>query len=309
LAKQKKEKHFFSYTKSVMKATTQSIKRNSLMSFASVISVVAALLILGLFLIFTLNLQYITEHIEDALQLKVFMTEEFNPDDAQTVITEFEKNENVAAVSFESKDVALENFSESLDDYSGLLEGYDANNNPLNDAFIVQVKDPAQMMQLKEDLEARTDLKVSYVKYGEEYVDALMSFSHFSNVFSGVVMIVLSIISFFIIYNTIKLTCFARRREIRIMKYIGASNWYVRTPFILEGTFLGVAGSAAAVLIIRTIYYYGVVYVNNSVYIPMNSSLMPPNEVMLPVFIFFLVYGVLIGVFGSIFSIRKYLEV
>jgi len=309
LAKQKKEKHFFSYTKSVIKATTQSIKRNSLMSFASVISVVAALLILGLFLIFTLNLQYITEHIEEALELKVFMTDEFNPDDAQTVISELEKNENVAAVSFESKDVALSSFSESLDDYSGLLDGYDASNNPLNDAFIVQVKDPAQMMQLKEDLEARTDLKVSYVKYGEEYVDALMSFSHFSNVFSGVVMIVLSIISFFIIYNTIKLTCFARRREIRIMKYIGASNWYVRTPFILEGTFLGVAGSVAAVLIIRTIYYYGVVYVNNSVYIPMNSSLMPPNEVMLPVFIFFLVYGVLIGVFGSIFSIRKYLEV
>ena len=309
MAKQKKEKHFFSYTKSVIKATTQSIKRNSLMSFASVISVVAALLILGLFLIFTLNLQYITEHIEEALELKVFMTDEFNPDDAQTVISELEKNENVAAVSFESKDVALSSFSESLDDYSGLLDGYDASNNPLNDAFIVQVKDPAQMMQLKEDLEARTDLKVSYVKYGEEYVDALMSFSHFSNVFSGVVMIVLSIISFFIIYNTIKLTCFARRREIRIMKYIGASNWYVRTPFILEGTFLGVAGSVAAVLIIRTIYYYGVVYVNNSVYIPMNSSLMPPNEVMLPVFIFFLVYGVLIGVFGSIFSIRKYLEV
>ena len=309
MVKHKKEKHFFSYTKSVIKATTQSIKRNSLMSFASIISVVAALLILGLFLIFTLNLQYITEHIEEALQLKVFMTEDFNADDAQTVISELEKIPNVDGVTFESKTEALDQFSASLEDYSGLLEGYNDSNNPMSDAFIVQVKDPAQMMQLKEDIEARTDLKISYVKYGEEYVDALMKFSQFSNIFSGVVMIVLSIVSFFIIYNTIKLTCFARRREIRIMKYIGASNWYVRMPFILEGTFLGVAGSAAAVLIIRTIYYYGVVYVNNSVYIPMNSSLMPPNEVMLPIFTFFLVYGVLIGVFGSIFSIRKYLEV
>ncbi|MEF9917801.1 MAG: permease-like cell division protein FtsX [Eubacterium sp.] len=304
----KKEHHFFPMLTSIFRETAQSIERNNLMSIASILSVVAALIILGIFVIFTVNLQHITTNLESALELKVFMKMTYNEEQKLAVEQKLLSNEKVRGVTFESKDEALEKFSNSLEDYSGLLKGYDSNNNPMSSSFVVQVNNPDDMNAVKAFAEGLKDQGVDYVKYGEEYVDALVSFSKFSNILCLVILGVLSVISIFIIYNTIKLTCFARRREIRVMKYVGATDWYIRMPFILEGTFLGSMGALVAMLLIRTGYYYIIAYVGNSVYIPMNSELVSPSAIMGPIFIFCLIYGVIIGAFGSLFSIRKFLD-
>ncbi|MEG0379074.1 MAG: permease-like cell division protein FtsX [Eubacterium sp.] len=308
MGSRKKENHFFPIFKSIFRDTAQSIERNNLMSVASILSVVAALIILGIFVIFTVNLQHITTNVESALELKVFMKNGYTDEQVKAVEQALLGNENIKGVTFESKDEALEKFSSSLEDYSGLLKGYDSSNNPMASSFVVQINNPEDMAKVKIFAEGLSDKGVDYVKYGEEYVDALVSFSKFSNIFSIVILGVLSVISIFIIYNTIKLTCFARRREIRVMKYVGATDWYIRMPFILEGTFLGGMGAIVAMLIIRTGYYYIIAYVGNSVYIPMNSDLVAPSVIMGPIFLFCLIYGIIIGAFGSLFSIRKFLD-
>ena len=309
MAKKKKEHRFFPMLRSVFRDTAQSIERNNLMSVVSILSVVAALIILGIFVIFSMNLEHITENVESALELRVFLKEDYTEAQKNDIEKTLKENSMVTGVTFESKDEALEKFSSSLEDYSGLLKGYDQSNNPMASSFVVQVDQPEHLETVMADIEAMGDKGVDYVKYGEEFVDFLASFTRFSRTFCIVIMAVLSVISLFIIYNTIKLTCFARRREIRVMKYVGATDWYIRMPFILEGTFLGALGALVALLIIRAGYYYVIAYVNNNVYMPMNSDLVAPSAIMLPLVVFCAVYGVVIGAFGSLFSIRKFLDV
>lgn len=304
----KKEFQFFSFMKSVFRDTTQSIEHNNLMSMASVLSVVAALIILGIFVIFSVNLEQVTKNVESALELKVFLKSNITAEQQAALGQKLDDNEYVTQVTYKSADEALTEFSESLEGYSGLLSGYNSSNNPMQSSFVIKVSDPEKIQDIKTYAEGLTKEGVDYVKYGEEYVDALVGFSKFSNIFCIVMLVVLTLVSIFIIYNTIKLTCFARRREIRVMRYVGAADWYIRMPFVLEGTFLGAIGALAAMLMIRTGYYFIIAYVNHSVYIPMDTALVSPSVLMGPISLFCICYGVIIGASGSLFSIRKFLD-
>ncbi|MDD4507545.1 MAG: permease-like cell division protein FtsX [Eubacteriaceae bacterium] len=309
MGKKQKESHFFSFLKSIVRDTTQSIERNNVMSVASILSIVAALIILGIFVIFSVNLEHITTNVESALELKVYMKSGTTQEQVDTVSDKLRTHQNVSEVTFVSADQALNDFSSSLQGYSGLLSGYNSSNNPMAASFDVKISDAGQIGEVKNYASSLTADGVDYVKYGEEYVNALVSFSHFTNIFCGVLIVILSVVSLFIIYNTIKLTCFARRREIRVMRYVGAPNWYIRVPFVLEGTLLGCLGALVAVLLIRTGYYYLIAYVQHSVYLPMNSDLVAPGTLMSQISLFCVLYGVIIGSIGSLFSMRKFLDV
>lgn len=311
----KRENRTFHLFLSVFKNTGKSIQNNQLMGVASVLSVGAALIILGMFILLSMNMTHITETMESELELKVFLKEAYTEAEKKEVETALKEHEMVQEVKFESKQEAFKGFSDSLKDHSGLLKGYDENNNPLAASFVVKIDKPTSisnteaMETIKTYAESLADKGVDYVKYGEEYVNAMAIISSSSKMLSLVVMVILSLISVFLIYNTIKLTCVARNREIRVMKYVGASDSYIRLPFILEGTLLGLFGALMAILFIRTGYFYLIAYSNNIIYLPMNSSLLPPGEVMLPITVFSLLYGTLIGAFGSLFSIRRFLNV
>ena len=304
-----REIQFFSYMKSIFRDTSLSVEQNSMMGMASILSVVASLIILGIFVIFSINLDQITQSVEEALELKVFVKKDITQEELETLEMTLASNGDVASVRFESADEALANFSESLDDYSALLNGYDSENNPMTPSFIIKAVNPDKLHTVKNFAASLKDEGVEQVKYGEEYVDMLMTFSQFSSIFSVVMGIILTGVSVFIIYNTIKLTCFARRREIRVMRYVGASDWYIRFPFFLEGAFLGVMGALVAMLLIRTSYLFMIAYVDQSVYIPMDTTLVAPNTLMGPISLFCIVYGIVIGASGSLFSIRKFLDV
>lgn len=308
MGRRKREHRFLSMLRSTVRDAAQSIERNNLMSVASILSVVAALIILGIFVVFTMNLQHITKAVESSLELRVYLQTGYTEEQKQEVETALKADPNVEGISFESADEALTKFSDSLEGYSGLLSGYNSSNNPMQASFIVQVNSATSLESVREYAEGLKDIGVDEVKYGEEMVNALISFSKFSNTMCIAVLVVLTVISFFIIYNTIKLTCFARRREIRVMRYVGATNWYIRMPFIMEGTFLGCIGAVVALLIIRTGYYYLIGYITNTVSLPMNSDLVAPTAIMGPMLIFCLAYGIVVGGFGSLFSIRKFLD-
>ena len=295
--------------KNVVRDTMKSIERNNLMSAASVLSVIAALIILGIFLILTINVQEVTKDVESKLELKIFLQSEFTDTQKETIEQALEKSDLIESVSFESAEEALEKFTVSLEDYAPLLSGYNSENNPMPASFVVRVTDPDDMEEVQSLAMSFEGQGVEYVRYGQEYVEALVSFNKFTNTLSIVVLVVLSMISIFIIYNTIKLTVFARRREIGIMKYVGATNAYIRAPFILEGTLLGLIGAIVAFLIIPITYYYVLGLVGGNLFLPVDASLASPEAVMGQLIFFFLLYGGFIGAIGSVFAIRKFLDV
>ncbi|MDO9492937.1 permease-like cell division protein FtsX [Acetobacterium sp.] len=295
--------------RNVVRDTMKSIERNNLMSAASVLSVIAALIILGIFLILTINVQEVTKDVESKLELKIFLQSDFTDTQKETIQQALKKSDLIENVTFESAEEALEKFTVSLEDYAPLLSGYNSENNPMPASFVVRVTDPNDMEEVQTLAMSFKNQGVEYVRYGQEYVEALVNFNKFTNTLSIVVLVVLSMISIFIIYNTIKLTVFARRREIGIMKYVGATNAYIRAPFILEGTVLGLMGAIVAFLIIRITYYYILGLVGGNLFLPVDATLASPDAVMGQLIFFFLIYGGFIGAVGSIFAIRKFLDV
>ena len=264
--------HFGAYLKSIFRDTSRSIRRNKLMSVASVLSIGAALIILGIFVIFSSNLSHITQNVESALELKVYVQSNLSQDQVNRLNEKLSNHQNVTKVTYVSAEQALQDFSKSLGDYSGLLSGYNSSNNPMPASFNLKISSADKINTVKKYAESLKADGVTEVKYGEEYVDALVSFSHFSNIFSMVLIVVLSVVSVFIIYNTIKLTCFARRKEIRVMRYVGATDWFIRSPFVLEGTVLGAIGAIVALAIVWGGYRAAIAYVARSVYLPMHSD-------------------------------------
>jgi len=275
------------------------------MSAASVISVVAALVILGIFLLLALNVQHITEDMEDQLELKVFLEKDLPQSEIEAVGSRFEEHENVTSVAFESKEDALDNMYEDLEEYQGILDGL-SEDNPLPQSYILRVDEGTNIEAVSafaSEVEG-----VERVNYGENYVDALLNFNEFANILSLAVLAILTGISIFIIYNTIKLTVFSRRKEITIMRYVGATNWYIRMPFIIEGSLLGVTGAVVAVLAVRNVYFYLLGAMAGQSPLMMGATFAPPEAVMPSITLYFLIYGFVIGAVGSLFSIRKFLD-
>lgn len=286
----------------------QNIKRNSLMSVASILSVVVALIIIGIFLVFALNLNFMTKELENNLEVKVYLSDNVTSSQRTNIKQTIESNEFCKSVTYESKNDALTNFKEDFGDKAYLLNGYEGKNNPLPESYIIRVTDSEK---LKDMYEFTKDLPgVKEVVYGEEIVENLLKFNDMASIACIVIFIVLSVVSVFIIYNTIKLTVYARRNDITVMKYIGATDWYIRFPFLIEGSILGLLGSSISILIIRNIYYYVVGFIQGGgTGLPIGLAMAPPSLIMGQVTMLFILYGIIIGAVGSGFSIRKFLDV
>jgi len=295
--------HTFKY---FVRDTARSIKRNTLMSIASVVSVIAALVILGIFLVIALNIQHMTNDMESQLELKVFVEKDATEEQKDQLEELLKADSRITEIRFESKDEALQKMSENLEQYQGILQGLEGDN-PLPESFILRVSDAAEIRQVSDSVSELDG--VDYINYGEGYVDALMKFNDFTNMLSLAVLLILTGISVFIIYNTIKLTVFSRRKEISIMKYVGATNWYIRVPFIIEGGVLGLTGAVLAILVVRNIYYYLLGAVSGQSALIMGVSFAPPEAVLPSITLYFMIYGLIVGAAGSLFSITKFLDV
>ncbi|WP_246798126.1 permease-like cell division protein FtsX [Alkalibacter rhizosphaerae] len=295
--------HTFKY---FFRDTVRSIRRNSLMSIASIVSVIAALVILGIFLVIALNIQHITQNLEDELELKVFLKQEITQEQRQDLLTLMDNDTRISSYRYESKEEALKNMANSLEKYQGILQGLEQDN-PLPESYIIKIYDAEQIKEVNESM---TSYKgVDYVNYGEGYVEALMRFNRFANLLSLAVLVILTGISFFIIYNTIKLTVFSRRKEISIMKYVGATNLYIRVPFVAEGAVLGLTGAILAILVVRNLYYYLLGAAMGQFSLFGGFSFASPQTILPAISIYFLVYGLVVGAAGSMFSITKFLDV
>ncbi|AIS52956.1 cell division protein FtsX [Thermoanaerobacter kivui] len=273
------------------------------MTVASITSVMAALLILGLFLVIVLNVDTMANQVESQLELKAFLKDDLTKEQIDRIGSDIKSLEGVTSVTFESKKQALENFKRQLGDKSYLVDGLEKDN-PLPQSYIVKVKDANMMKDISKEIKQING--VDKVSYGQDVVEKLLGIIKIIRIVGLSVILILFIISIVIISNTIKLGVFARRREINIMKYIGATDWFIRWPFLIEGVILGLLGALLSVTILAVLYGYAVNLVNNRLIV---FELLPLDKILGDITLYFSVIGAIIGALGSIISIKRFLNV
>lgn len=293
----------FSTKEYFIKETYKSIRRNGFMSFASISTVAVSLLVLGMFLLIFLNTNNLAKYLESQVQVSVYMQDDAKAEELTSVREQLQKMPGVVKVTAVSKEQALERFKERLGDQEQLLNSL-GKDNPFPNSFDVQVDNP-------ERIKAITPLigqlpKVETAKFGQEVVEHLFQLTRILR-FGGVVLIIfLAMATLFIISNTIRLTVFARRKEVVIMKYVGATDWFIRWPFLLEGMTLGFFGAVLASFFINSIYSALLDRIHATLaFLP----LLPPSPLLGYVTLFLLAAGTGIGALGSYISLRKFLRV
>jgi cell division transport system permease protein len=279
-----------------------SLRRNGLMGLASAGTVAVALLILGSAMLMVLNVNHAIESAQNELQISVFLHD--GVDD--TLVEELEKNikglPGVEKIEYISKAEGLEKLKESFRDKQNFLEFGDRN--PLPDTFKVKVENTEQVTGVADQIRPMSG--VEKVKYPLEVVQKLLALTKWLRLAGAIVIILLGLAAIFLISTTIRLTVFARRREIGIMKFLGATDWFIRWPFIMEGVFLGLAGALVAILVIYFSYSSLIESIKTTLpFLPIQTDV---NTVVL-LLEALLGVGILIGAIGSIISVRKFLKV
>lgn len=292
--------------KSMIKQSGQSIKRSRNMSLASVGSVSATLIVLGIVLALVLNMTNITNKTKDDFdQVQAYVDLNLKVNPTPTIGQQIEAIDGVKSVEFVGKDEALEDMKSRLDKNGNILEGLESN--PFQNSYTVYLKDVEQADKIVKQIEKIEGIED--VLYQKGVIDKLVSIADFTRI-GGIILIgILLVISIFIISNTIKTTVIARGTEIGIMKYVGATNGFIRGPFIIEGIVLGIIGSIIAIVIVMFGYKYMIEMFNTSLNGMLSTYLIPAQTVLKDVIIIFVTLGAGVGSLGSMISLRKFLKV
>lgn len=288
---------------SFVRTALRSLWRNSWMTVASVGSVVVGLLIFGIFMVAVWNLNHLAAQVESQVEITVFLQDNISSDDVSGLEQSISNIPGVLEVQFVSRDEALLRLEERFGADSELLAGL-REDNPLWDTFEVRVEDAQLVSTVASTISQLT--YVDDVQYGREWVEDMLKVTRLLRLAGLVLMAGLALASTFIIANTIRITVFARRREITIMKFVGATDWFIRWPFVIEGWLLGVIGAALASAII----YVG--YTQVAVWLAANVpfiGLLSPQEVIRELLVLLFAIGSLLGICGSTISLRRFLRV
>ncbi|NMB95793.1 MAG: ABC transporter permease [Clostridiaceae bacterium] len=285
----------------------KNVYKNRLMSLASISTIMASLLIFGIFYLMIINVKYNVMNLNEQPEMQVFCNPELDDIGVRLVHNTLTRNDNIAEVTMVTKEQAFEKVKEMLDDDADLLEGMD--NSFLPVSFIIKLDDIENSDEIVKELSRING--VDKVTYPQKTIEFISKFTKWIQAISILLTTVLLVVSVFIISNTIKLTVFARRKEISIMKYIGATNWFIRWPFIIEGILIGFIGAVVSFLVSG--YFYNEIETKFTSELAQLGTdiitLLKFNEVSLPMILLYLLLGCTVGAFGSMISIRKYLKV
>ena len=280
----------------------RGIFKHGFMSFATVTIIIACLIIMGTISLLSINIDALIGDLEDQNEIVAFVDE--NVDDIQAAALQqvIRDTDNVSSAEFVSREEAMDNFMGNYDE--ALMEGVDAT--VFRHRYVIQLDDIAEMAETKQNLESIPG--IAKVNAHLDYADSFIKIRNIITVVSLVLIVVLVFVSFFIMSNTIKLATFSRREEIGIMKMVGASNSFIRTPFVIEGLVLGVLGSLLAFVIQWALYNTICSRVMNAFAVSF-LHVVPFTSVRAYVLAGFLAIGVIVGTFGGINAIRNYLKV
>ena len=286
----------------LIKSGFTGIFSHGLMSFATVTITMACLIIMGSFGLLVVNINEMLADLESENEVVAFIDENLTEEEARAIEPLIEAVPNVAGAEFMSRAEAMENFQEDYD--PELFDSLDES--AFRHRYIIHLTDISLTAQTKTDLEAVDG--VADVNVHLDYAQGFITARNIVSIVSLALIVILIIVSFFIMTNTIKLATFTRREEIAIMRMVGASNGFIRCPFIVEGLVLGVLGSLLAFMIEWGLYSLLLNKVMGGVASTL-ISLVPFSAVMWPLLIAFLGVGILVGIFGGSSAIRNYLKV
>ena len=293
--------------KNVIKQGFQGMWRNRGMGIASISSISAVLMILGVVLILILSINALVVDTQSKFdEIEIFLYDDIADDEMVAIEDLVRGKEGVLSILFKSKDQALDIYKEQWGDEAYLLEGLEEDN-PLPNSYVIQLKDISYADDIVAELKKMTGIEK--VNYHKEIIDKLMLFANYIRVGGMVIIAALIGVSIFIISNTIKLTVTARRREISIMKYVGATNGYIKGPFVIEGLLFGLIGALISIGIVYFGYGYFFDSVNGKVYDIFTIALVQPNTILTDISIIFTAIGAGIGAIGSLVSMKRFLNV
>ncbi len=282
----------------------KSVVRNFSLSFASIMCTTITLILVAVAVVAAANVNNATRLIEDELTIVTYLKKDVTEEQIENIKSEISSYKNIEEVTFKSKDEWKLEMSEYDDSFKTVLNYLDEN--PLMDSFVLKVNDVKKLSETSEYIKAING--VDTVKYGEGMVEQVISVFDIVQKIVVVVVIALVVVTSFLISNTIKLTIFSRRNEIEIMRLVGASNITIKLPFLFEGFIIGLIGSIIPVCI--TIYGYVILYsrLHGKLFSNM-IMLIKPYPFVFGVSLIVIAIGALVGMYGSIKAVRKYLKV
>ena len=280
-----------------------SMIRKRWMTFASIGTVAVSLFVLGVFLILIMNMTKMATALESQVQISAYLVDGLTPENRREIERMTRDLANVTKIEYVTKEQALKTLKERLGDQKKILDTL-GDSNPLPNYFLITVKSASDV---KKTAAAIADLYgVEEVKYGQDVAANLFDLTHLVRVFGVILMAILALATIFIISNTIRLTVFARRKEIAIMKYVGATDSFIRWPFVLEGILLGFIGGGISAIILRSFYSAMVKKIYATLaFLPLIEQYPFINYLTLGL----IISGMLIGTLGSTVSLKKFLEV
>ncbi|NLX90616.1 MAG: ABC transporter permease [Firmicutes bacterium] len=283
----------------------KSVVRHGWMSIASIAVVAMTLLILGCFMVLNFNVANLAEDIKEQVQIVVYIDENADEQTRENLHNKLVAHPELDEVRFVSKDEAMERLKRQMGDRAYLLDGYtEEDANPLRDSYELRTKVPENISLVAEEIGNYPG--VGYIDYGEGIVEPLFQFTGVIRYIGLAFMVGLALTAIFLISHTIRLTVYIRRREIQIMKYVGATNWFIRWPFIFEGLILGLVGAVIPVLVVQFSYQAAVEWVQENIYF---VTLLPPQQIGTEIARILMPLGVVLGILGSTLSVRRFLNV
>lgn len=284
----------------------RGIMKNSWMSFAAMGTVAVTLLIFGVFLIFAFNINYLTKELDKQLAVRASLQDGMPKAKQVEVLNKVKQNSLVKKADLVPKDQGLEEMKKSWGD-ANFIEGLKSGDqNPLPDIIRIEPSDPKKVKQLEE--QAKSIEGIVAADSGGGVTQTLLGFS---GVVRNVILIfgvALSVLAAFLISNTIKLTIIARRKEIEVMRLVGASNWFIRWPFFIEGAFIGMTGAILPIGILLILYQAFFNTVNSGAAYTV-IQMMPVSSLGAYLSGSTFVLGAIIGISGSLLSVRKFLKI
>ena len=279
-----------------------SFRRSTLMSMATILSITTILIIVGVFLLISINSSLFLKNIESQLEIIVYLEDNISQAEINNLKSNIASIDGIKEVKFVSKEEAYQRLLKDLGEQKDILSAIEKN--PLPASLEIQVKDPKVIEQIANRIAEFK--KVEEVEYGREIAEKLLNFTY---VFRRAGMLVLALLVFasiLIISNIIKITVYARRNEIEIMSLSGATSWFIKWPFIIEGFLQGFISSLFSIIILYYFYIFAVDKVQQAIpFLP----LVVDNMDLLPIGISIVLLGSLVGILGSMFSVGKYLNV
>lgn len=284
----------------------KGVFRNFSLSLASISCITITLIVVAFSIVLSYNVNNFAKSIEKDVTIVVFIENGTSKEDMDKIKDQINLLNNIESISFDDKEKITKEIMESSDTFRSILENMEEDENPIQNTYLVKVQDINGIKEVADSIKKMDH--ITAVRYGEGMVEQLISvFNIVKNISIGAV-IALIIVTAFLISNTIKITIFSRRKEIEIMRLVGASNINIKIPFIFEGLILGILGSIIPILV--TVYGYVALYqnFNGQLFSPF-IKLTRPEPFVYQVSAILVLIGMLVGMFGSLRAAKKHLKV